>query len=361
MALIWYEGWDCFQPGNMAASPLAGPLSSLGYVASLSPYGTCNIAASAARFGGEGISLTNGSGPGEGIVSVSILFGPNVATGFFGTAMNMGNWVAAGAIITLVDAATATTQCSVQFGANGIISAYTGAGVLLGASSPIAYAASTWNYVEIGATIAAAASGGALSVRVNTVPVLTLTNVDTQASANAWFSQVVCGLGPGGPSLLLDDMYLCDATGAAPFNTYLGNARAQFLKPGAPGASTQFTPSNTAEANWQNAGNTNVDDTLYVYSGTTGAEDDYTVAPMASQPTIWAARVKIAARQDDATQRFIEPCLISAGTEVRDAAVALTQTYTWVAGAIHTVDPHTGAAWTYQAINAAQVGVNLST
>ena len=359
MALIWYEGFDELPSGNAMSGPLLGLLSSLGVTAldlgAIS--GTANIVAPG-RFGANCMQMISGNSSSP---QIAMLMPSNMASGFVGFALNRSSWNGA-QTVTLQDITGNAAQCSIQFGANGVISAYDGGGNLLGQSAALAYAASTWNYVEIGATIAPGASGGALAVRVNTVPKLTLTNVATQKTANAWFNQLIFTEAPSSYTTdLIDDMYLCDATGAAPYNSYLGNARVQFLKPGAPGASTQFTPSNTAEANWQNAGNANVDDTLYVYAATADDEDDYTVAPMASQPTIWAARVKVAARQDDATQRFIEPCLISAGTEVRDAAVALTQTYTWVAGAIHTVDPHTGSAWTYTAINAAQVGVNLST
>ena len=189
---------------------------------------------------------------------------------------------------------------------------------------------------------------------------LTLTSIKTQASGNAWFTTVTLGTSQnlsGTPSTF-DDMYLCDNSGGAPFNSFLGDVRVQFLPPAGAGALTQFTPSNGSLANWQCAENTNVDDTLYVSSVASGNEDDYSLAPNANTSTILAVRVRTAARMDSGTQRYLTPTLTSGATKSTGTAVAMAtaQIYTWQVGPNFLTNPNTGVSWTYSQVNAITVG-----
>jgi hypothetical protein len=172
--------------------------------------------------------------------------------------------------------------------------------------------------------------------------------------SNPWFNVLLFQY-----AWMLDDFYICDDTGGA-LNSYLGNIRCQALIPNGPGALAQFTSSTGGTPNWQAASNQNADDTAYVYSATVGQEDNYAVTPLVNTPNVLAVQSRVAAKQDDATQRFLESVLVSAGTEVNGASVALRQTDYAFQNDIFVTDPATGVGWLYPAVNSAKIGMKVS-
>src|SRR5262245_56180486 len=81
-----------------------------------------------------------------------------------------------------------------------------------------------WFYMEMKVTIHDTA--GAVVVRIDGQTVLNLTNQDTRNGGTGFCNsiQFICGnVGSAYMSYNLDDFYICDTAGSAPFNDFLGD------------------------------------------------------------------------------------------------------------------------------------------
>lgn len=135
-------------------------------------------------------------------------------------------------------------------------------------SAPGVLVAGVHQYIEMKAVIDNTV--GSVEVRVDGVTVIAASGLDTQATSRARWSIFALGNGNG-----LDDVYVCDGTGAAPFNDFLGDVHVDTLFPltdaEQPGTHAQFTPSTGTDHGAL------VDE---VAPGTP-ASDDYNAAPTA--------------------------------------------------------------------------------
>ncbi len=212
-----------------------------------------------------------------------------------------------------------------------------------------------WQYLEVYGVIGS--TGGAVTVRVNETVVLSLVSANT-ASGSPTPSTGVDQLDFGSlGSAYVDDFYICDNSGAS-LNNFLGNTRVPAQTPNGVGASTQWTPTGSASYNWQLASNPYMDDSSYVSCSTPGDIDLYTLSPVANAPQIMAVQSIIVARQDDSGQRQVKSVIRSGSTQANGAVVNTNATYAGHTD-IFTTDPNTGTGWTYAAVNALQVGVDL--
>ncbi len=212
-----------------------------------------------------------------------------------------------------------------------------------------------WQFIEVYGVIAA--TGGAVTVRVNETVVLSLVSANT-ASSTTTVSTGVDQLDFGSfGSATVDDFYICDNSGAS-LNNFLGNTRVPAQTPNGVGSSTQWTPTGSASFNWQLASNPYMDDSSYVSCSTASDIDLYTLSPVANAPQIMAVQSIVVARQDDSGQRQVKSVIQSGSTQATGAVVNTNATYAGHTD-IFTTDPNTGSGWTYGAVNALQVGVEL--
>lgn len=255
-----------------------------------------------------------------------------------------------------------TAQLSLVVNANGSLSLYRGeAGTLLSTSAAGVVQADAVFGLEVKATISDTL--GTCAVRVNGVTVITVTNQDTQNSSNAQVTRLTFGMQSGFTPSVFDDYYVCDLTGPAPYNDFLGNPKCFYLPSSAAGDSTQFTPTGAA-ANYQcvdEAGSPNAD-TDYVSSATLGHRDLYGAQNLAvTDAQVLAVKAVARARKDDAATREIAVDLKVGSTTSVGPTAALGSTYTRHSGTTHTTNPDTGAAWTIAQADAAQAGVEVVT
>jgi hypothetical protein len=338
MALKYFDGFDYLNSANGAV------LTSLGY------YGNPSISVGNGRFGGNALSIGY-----SGYVAKTL--GVNITTGFVGFALNL----AYGGLATfgIGDVTNGTApQFTVQFNTYGVIGIYDSNGILRGSSSINAWLLNTWAYIEVGFTIAGG-TAGSVTVRVNGAVVVTVPGLLTQASSNGW-GNTLLWTNPARSNYYVDDLYVNDNSGAAPYNSFLGNVRVQAVLPAAAGSLTQFLKSSTSLSNWQCAINQNCDDTLYVYSATVGNEDLYIVSASIGAVTIYGVQVRGCYRQDDATQRSAQTLLKSGSTFATTAVVPCNQTYAFQTDGPWIVDPNTGASWLPSAVNALQIGPKVA-
>ena len=212
----------------------------------------------------------------------------------------------------------------------------------------------SWIYFELSATIAD--SGGTCEIRVNGTTVInftgdtrnggTSTNIDSIASNTYDTSSV------------WDDLYVCNAIGSAPYNTFLGEIRIHSLSPNAAGSSTQWTPD--SGSNYARVNEVPYSAANYVQSGTSGQRDTYLMADLpASSGNVLAVQNNVIAKKTDVAAISIRPAIKSGASVYYGTTTALTVGDSTVSD-LRTIDPNTSSAWTPSGVNALEGGFEVA-
>ena len=138
--------------------------------------------------------------------------------------------------------------------------------------------------------------------------------------------------------------YVLDTTGAAPWNTFLGDVRV-FSREAISNDAVQFTPNGLAN-NWQNAALVPpVPGTDYNGSPTVGQQDTYVVQDVPSNlGVIYGASVIALMNKSDAGGRSMAAVLKSTATTSVGANIAIA-TSPIVTRQMYQTDPATGVQW----------------
>lgn len=235
-------------------------------------------------------------------------------------------------------------------------------GTQLGSDSPITIALNTYYYFEFKTTIHD--TTGVAHLKVNGVDQVNLTNQDTRNGGNAGADSFVfgslIGVSPFG-NIDYDDIYVCDATGSAPTNDFLGDCRVDCIDPNGNGNSSQFVGSDgNSTDNYllvdEAAPN---GDTDYVESATVGNKDTYTYEnhPIAAG-TVYGVQVNMNARKTDAGLRKVVSVARLSTNEVDSAEHSLSTSYLYYRD-IRETKPG-GGAWSITDINNAEFGVKVT-
>ncbi len=245
--------------------------------------------------------------------------------------------------------------------ANGEVEAYNGNGTLLGNTGANQFSVNAWFYLEVFAQISA--TTGAITVRVNGVQVLALTNVNTQNGASA----NVDGVRLGSPADLsigindqveLDDVYINDGGGTDGWSTFKGPLAISTLFPTS-NVSVTFTP--LANTNWQEVSETAMDsDTSYNGSTAAGNEDLFGIGSLPANVTPLAVQVTGAYRSAGGSSPTMSNHLKSGATEVAGTSHPLNTTYSYQRD-FYANDPAIAGAWTVTTVNALNIGYKHDT
>lgn len=249
-----------------------------------------------------------------------------------------------------------SNQLTIGTGLDGSIKVWRGseAGTLLGSSSNVGLITTgNWCHVEIKAKCDNAT--GTIEVRVNNVTALTLEGIDTQATANAYFTSVtLCG--PDGTnSAMFDNFVLMDTSGTR-FNDFMGEGELLSQYVSGAGSLTQWTPS--AGSNYQNVdeAGSHDSDTTYNSSSTPGQEDAFAVQDLSvTGGTVAAVELLTFARKDDAGTRQVAQVINLGGGRSQRATQTLSTSYAAIAE-IFEVDPADNSTLTASKVNAAEIG-----
>lgn len=198
------------------------------------------------------------------------------------------------------------TEIQVRDGANGLLGTTSGANITYNA----------WSYIEVKAVIHD--STGSVVIRVGETEVLSLSSIDTKNGGTGVVSVISFSCANVDIRSYHSDLYICDLTGDAPCNDFLGDVRVDQLLPNGAGTYTQFTPS--AGANYQNVDEAGYHDadTTYNETDTVGNKDSYAVADLPSPPagtTIYGVRNVAVLRKTDVGVRTAKQLLITGATE----------------------------------------------
>jgi hypothetical protein len=226
--------------------------------------------------------------------------------------------------------------------------------------TPYAMSVNEWSRIDLKCAIAN--TGGWIEAWVNGVKVGETLNVDTIANFGDVVTSGRINLGATNTTrVTMDDVYILDTTGPAPYNNRLGDIRIETLVPNGPGArvGTQFVPSTgIADNSWQLIDEMPASDADYV---TAPIPDDWEAFALtdlvATYGKVLAVQPHYRAWKTDSGSAFLKPVLntYNVGTKFgTDLGLGTLPQY--LAGDIFT-EADAGIPWTIAGINALEMGV----
>lgn len=257
-----------------------------------------------------------------------------------------------------------------QFGTMSFVAYLNGTRSVFARTVPFAFVPGNWFYLEI--KISPGYGDGTLELRVNTVPVLSLSNVRTADGTPilpetlpgithlAWVYNTISTSGANSEDWYTDDVYFLTMDGDNN-NDYLGNVRVKYMSVIGDASPIEWSIGGTTPAptNWQSVLNIDLNDTSYVSTSTIGDTDLYDVDPNLDTPYVYGVELAGAYRQDDATQRFVRNVLKSGSTIIEGAENATNQTYVYFYD-IFELNPETGVPFTGAELNSVDIGPRLT-
>ena len=344
MALQWADPFDTYATAQLGAMWTLGVgsgaliqsatvrtgASALQLNSTQTPQGSVTRA-----FGAEGVAAAPST------VIMGVAFQPNV----------LSNYGTNNVLFGLYDGGISTQQISLLVTNGGALIVRRGdsnSGTTLGTSASGVVINGTFQTIEWKVVFATTAVGS-VTVQVNGVVVLTLTNVQTAQSGNA--SASVYSLGnptsnfAGAASGFYDDFYCFDGTGTTN-NAMLGDWKVTVQTPSAAGRVTTWAQTGgTGGQPWTAVNEVPPDgDTSYVSSATPGQIEDFALSALATATTIYAVLVLAYARKDDAGTRTLGLGVGNNTTENFDAGQNLTAGYIYY-GRPMDRNPITTVAW----------------
>jgi len=204
---------------------------------------------------------------------------------------------------------------------------------------------------------------GASELRINGATDHSVSGIDTQNSANATADRFWLGENPVAAYMgwAFDDVHVCDGTGSAPYNNFLGECRVECLFPNGNGNSSQLVGSDANSTdNYLLVDETAPNgDTDYVESSTVGNKDTYTYGNLTpTTGTVYAVQINPYAEKTDAGTRTIATIARVSATEVDSSDLTLGATYGGQSE-IRTTKPG-GGSWSISDVNNAEFGVKVT-
>ena len=252
----------------------------------------------------------------------------------------------------------ATLHNYVTINGNAGLSVYKGNGTLLGQTANNLLAIDVWAYIEANSVLGD--TTGDVTIRVNGVSQLALTNVDTKnGGTDTKYDSVRITPTFAGSSYAIEDIYICNSL-TTRHNTFLGDLRVGVSLPNGTGANSGFTPSSTG-ANWTKVDENPPSSTDYVSSTSTGTKDSYNFANASTATVSEILGVVCSpwvAKSDAGQTRFMRPLAISGASTAYGTSRAVSTSYRTY-DHVFSVNP-SGSTWTVASFNAAQFGIQLT-
>lgn len=230
------------------------------------------------------------------------------------------------------------------------------------ATATVAVALNSWIYVEVKVVIHD--TTGSVVVRFDGVNVpfdASLTGIDTRNGGTGLVDRVVLnGVHGSSPYTMIDDLYICDASGSIS-NDFLGICAIETLLPQVGnGDLVGLTPSTGTDHGALVGEIPPTDDSGYNTGDTTGQTDSYNYPSLALPGSVLAVQTNLYARKTDAGARTVAPVMRLGGVTYPGTAVAPLTTYRYLPQVWET-NPATGLAWTTADVAAMQAGMKVVT
>jgi hypothetical protein len=231
---------------------------------------------------------------------------------------------------------------------------YSTDGILIGSTPVNTFFPNVFNYVELKATINS--STGSVAIQVNGVLVLSLTNVNTQNTANPYCDRVGFNVYSNVfQQFLVDNWYICDTSGSAPQNSFLGDVLITTLFPTGEGSVDDFTP-NGLSPNYLNVNTSNPNSVVnYNSSLTSGNKDLFTIGTLPNSYTIFGASIMTHAVKSSAGTQSIANEISDGTTNYQLPSFTLNSIPLYDTNVMQS-NPITSAPWTPTDFTTLQIG-----
>lgn len=348
MALLWCDGFDHY--GTTTAKMLNGAWADVA--------GGVSLSSSIVRTGTYSMRVTANS-PGFNIAR-RVLGGAKTTVGL-GMALYIPSLPPGNdeqKIFSWQDTAN-TIQLVLFMQSTGIIEVKRGGSVSLGATATPVIVANAFQHIEC--VVFFSQTVGTFECRVNGVTVLSLSGIDTCATANVECSQVnICGSYTGSgfssTTCYVDDLFCYDGTSSYN-NTFIGDRRVLTLFPNA----------NTATADWTAVGAATGyecideadpdEDTTYITAATTGLVSQFGLQNLPAGISVINAVVMVErARKTEAGTANTQVSIVSGASTTAGADKPLTEVYTYRQD-VFQIDPASAAPFTPAEVDALQFKV----
>lgn len=218
-----------------------------------------------------------------------------------------------------------------------------------------------WNFIEIKAKCHD--TTGTFEMRINGVPIVTLTGLDTKFGANSYFDEFSWGPGTlgGQQNWRYDNLYICDGAGSVN-NDFLGRVivdtifpdgddTTQFETTGNGSLGTHYEHVDTQIPDPSGSGLDRIEE-----STTTGNRDIFTMGATINHETVHAVVGVVHAEAATSNENY-HMVFDSNGTEVESSDIPALTTGNSTDLFIRELDPDTSSAWTSSTVNAVKFGV----
>ncbi|MEE9367050.1 MAG: hypothetical protein V3W44_10210 [Dehalococcoidales bacterium] len=245
--------------------------------------------------------------------------------------------------------------------ADGSISVVQGDATVLGTSSAGLIIAGSFTYLEVQVVIDDTA--GVVVVNKDGVEILNLTALDTNNGGTSGVIDVIRFQGST-DVVVFDDLYILNATGSAPQNTFLGDSRIDASFPSADGDLSNISEvfPTTPTTHFDKVDEVPPDgDTTYVTSATPNQQDLYALDSLFSvegADAIYGVQLNLYAKKDNEGGRQVLGLTRPDATTFDGSTGTLTTAYQYFFS-LFDQDPDTAVDWTEAGKNAAQFGVEV--
>jgi hypothetical protein len=221
---------------------------------------------------------------------------------------------------------------------------------------------SSWTYIELKATIHD--TTGSYEVRINGVSeaALTASGIDTRnvGATGQWDQIRLAAL--ANANSYIDDLYVCDQSGSAPRNTFLGPVKVETIYPQtdavAAGSNAGLTPS-TGTDHGALVDETTPNTTDYNSSPTVGLKDTYNYPSLTLTGTILGMQTNLYVAKSDAVARQVCAVVRAGSVDYDGANVSPLTTFSYFSE-VRAQNPNTAADWTSSDIASLQAGMKVT-
>jgi len=193
-----------------------------------------------------------------------------------------------------------------------------GTNIQIGAASSRVLRNNVWYYIEAKFTLSNTLSTAGLVLRVNGETWLSIDSGDSVASGNEWTDSFRFGRVVGSSATVdIDDFYILDSAGPAPYNTFLGDLRVDTIRPNGNGTTSNFVGSDADSTdNYLLVDDITPDgDTTYLKSSTPTDIDLHALESLPVTPqTIFGVQPVSVCKKTDAGVRTAQHAIRTGGT-----------------------------------------------
>jgi hypothetical protein len=215
-----------------------------------------------------------------------------------------------------------------------------------------------WYYIEFKGTIHD--TTGSYDVRVDGVSQAGLSSGsgDTQNAGTGIWNNIRLSSASSISATYIDDFYLCDTSGSAPRNTFLGAVKVETLLPQTGnGSNTGLTPS-TGTDHGALVDEIPPNTTDYNGSATVGVKDTYNYPSMTLTGTIYGIQTNLYCQKSDASARSVCAVVRHSGVDTDGANVSPLTTYSYLSE-VRPQKPDS-SEWLVADVNAVEVGMKVT-